>query len=301
MRAGSLIRILRPALAPTAAADVLAGAAFAGAWDLERLPFAVAASILLYTGGMAQNDLCDRRRDVELAPDRPLVVHPELLNPVRLLVAGLFAAGLACGALAGLFWHALAVAGLATAYNLGLKRIFPADIAAMGGARGANLAMGLAAGGYGATGAGMVYVAGYVIYIASVTAASRAEEMEPPPTRTLAQMLSFLPQLAVYLVLAVVLADRWVRAAAFLIPAALHAAALTGAMRAGTRPAAERYVFRSLLLIYLFHACVLWGVGESGALIAVLSCAAATFFLLGALAKREDGRRGAEAQRKPPS
>jgi hypothetical protein len=70
----------------------------------------------------------------------------------------------------------------------------------------------------------------------------------------------------------------------FALPCVLLGIALGRAMRAGTRAAAKRYVFRSLLLIFVVHACALWAHGNEGGLIAILCCAAATFFLLGALA-----------------
>ncbi|MDH3591204.1 MAG: UbiA family prenyltransferase, partial [Planctomycetota bacterium] len=133
-----LIRILRPALAPTAAADVLAAAAICGGAPLERLLLGAGASLCLYMGGMAQNDLADLERDKALHPDRPLPSQPSLVPKARVLVFVLFAAGLGLGGAAGAFWPAVVVATFASAYNLGLKQIFPADVLSMGGARGAN-------------------------------------------------------------------------------------------------------------------------------------------------------------------
>jgi 4-hydroxybenzoate polyprenyltransferase len=165
-----LLRIVRPALAPTAACDVLAAALLAGATDPGRLVLATGASVCLYMGGMAQNDLFDRLRDADLAPDRPLVREPRLVPRARLLVLALFAAGLVLAGFAGVLREAAIVAVLATAYNAGLKRVFPADALTMGGARAANLAIGCAvAGAY-----EPLFLAGYLLYIAGVTAASRA-------------------------------------------------------------------------------------------------------------------------------
>ena len=62
-RTRAWVQMLRPALAPTAAADVLAGAAFAGGADAAALTLALAGSVCLYAGGMVENDLCDRERD----------------------------------------------------------------------------------------------------------------------------------------------------------------------------------------------------------------------------------------------
>jgi len=172
-----------------------------------------------------------------------------------------------------------AVALLATAYNAGLKRTFPADVLCLGGARTANLALGFAAGGYGGTGGMVAYGAGYLVVIACVTGASRAEDLAEPPTRRLALLLSFLPQALVYGV-GLVFAEGWRRGLPFVAPAALQAAALRSAMIAGTREAARQYVFRSLLLLFAFHACVLWAADRTDGLIGVSACAAATFLLL---------------------
>ena len=98
MKLPPLVTILRPALAPTAAADVIAAAAFAGGADALRIAAAAAGSICLYTAGMAQNDLCDRAVDRQKQPGRPLVAHPELVRSAVLLMLGLFAAGVGLAA-----------------------------------------------------------------------------------------------------------------------------------------------------------------------------------------------------------
>jgi 4-hydroxybenzoate polyprenyltransferase len=279
-----LLRIVRPVLAPTAAADVLAGAAFAGGADPGRLAWATAASVCLYAGGMAQNDLCDRHRDASLQPDRPLVVDPGLVNPARLLVAALFALGVVGGSLAGVFWPALGIAVLASAYNLGLKRFFPFDALTLGTARAANLSLGLLIAAPAFDTKNLVYPAAYGLFIAAVTAASRAEDLEPVQTRRLVLLLTYLPQVVAFVSLSIV-ADSGLRVLVFAAPCVLQGTALIFAMRAGSRAAAKRYTFQSLLLIYVVHACALWAHTKEGGLIAILCCAAATFFLLAALAR----------------
>ncbi|MHC4548131.1 MAG: UbiA family prenyltransferase [Planctomycetota bacterium] len=279
-RRTALLRLLRPALAPTAAADVLAAAAFAGGADAARLAWGTAAAVCLYAGGMVQNDLCDRERDRTPQPDRPLVVDPGLVGPARLLAAALFGVGLACGGLAGAFWPALAVALLASAYNLGLKRFFPFDALTLGAARAANLTLGLTIAGASPETATLLYPAGYGLFIAGVTAASRAEDLEPVETRKLALLLAFLPQLIAFIGLSLV-AVTGLRVLVFALPCLLQAFALVVAMRAGTRLAAKRYVFHSVLLIFVVHGCTLWARGASEGLIGVCACAAATFFVLG--------------------
>jgi len=269
-----LLRIARPALAPTAAADVLAGAAFAGGAPAFPVSAAAVAAVCLYTGGMVLNDLCDRKVDAVREPTRPLVAIPGLVPRARLLAAALFVAGLVLGAVAGLFVHALVVAVLAAAYDLGLKRTFPADALTMGAVRAANLSLGLAAGGYGPTGPALLYAAGYLVFIGAVSAASRAEDLEPPPTRRLALCFSGLALIPAYALFALA------AGAAALLPAPLHLLALVAAVRAGTRTAAKKLVFRSLLLIYALHGTVLLGAGRTEGIAAVAACAAATFFIL---------------------
>ena len=170
MRVPALVRLLRPALAPTAAADVFAGAAFLGGASTGSLAMAVAGSVCIYTGGMAQNDLCDRERDVALHPDRPLVVEPRLVKPTYLLVTILYVAGVA---ISGALWAALAAAVLANAYNLGLKQRFPFDAIALGGARAANLFIGFSIAAEPVTGGAWVYAVGYFFWIAAITTSSR--------------------------------------------------------------------------------------------------------------------------------
>jgi 4-hydroxybenzoate polyprenyltransferase len=275
---------MRPALAPTAAADVLAGAAFAGAAAPLPLAAATGAALCLYTGGMVLNDLCDREVDRERDPHRPLVADPALVPRARALAAALFATGLVLGALAGLFLHALAVAGLAAAYDLGLKRTFPADALTMGAARAANLSLGLAAGGYGAATPALLYAAGYLLVIGCISAMSRAEDLEPPPTRRLALCLAGLAFVPAYGLLAMA-AGGGAAAALLLLPWALHLFAVAAAVRGGSRAAAKVAVFRSLLLLFAVHAAVLWASGRIAGLVPVAACAAATFFVLALLAR----------------
>lgn len=67
-------RLLRLSLAPTAAADIVAGAFFAAhyqrPWELPWLP--MLASLCVYHGGMALNDWADRGEDARLRRDRPI-------------------------------------------------------------------------------------------------------------------------------------------------------------------------------------------------------------------------------------
>jgi len=251
MRLPLLVRLVRPVLAPTAAADVFAAAGAAGGAGAGPLALAAAGSMCLYAAGMVHNDLCDRHRDAVLHPDRPLVAHPGLFVPAVFLALGLAAAGLVLAAWAGALLPALAVVAAAGAYNAGLKRVFPADLAAMGGARAANLSLGFAVAGAGAGTTTILYAGAYLLFIAGVTGASRAEDLDPPPTRRLALLLATLLLLAALGVLAF---------------------------------AAKRFVFRCLLLIFGVHACVLFAARDGAGLVPLAGCAAASFFLLALLA-----------------
>lgn len=285
MRTPPLVRILRPALAPTAVADVVAAAAFAGGGSPLRVGLAAAGSACLYMAGMAQNDLCDRKVDAKKQPTRPLVVDSALVRPALRLTAILFVAGLGLAAAADALWPALAIMVLSTAYNLGLKRTFPVDALTLGAARAANLSLGFVAAGAAFAWPLAAYAGAYLVFIASVTAASRAEDMEAPPTRRLALLLASVPKLLAMGGLALV--GGGMRALAFLAPAAFQVHTLVTAMRAGDRAGAKRYTLRSLLNIYLVHAALLWTIPAHAGLFALLVCAAASAVLLDLLSRSD--------------
>ncbi|MFQ5844905.1 MAG: hypothetical protein ACE5JG_07950 [Planctomycetota bacterium] len=275
-RRRELIRLMRPALAPTATADVLAAGVLTGA---PVFPLAAAAlgSTLLYVAGMVQNDLFDRERDGSLHPDRPLVLHPELMVTARLLSWGGFAGGLALAAVAGALLPALGVVFLATLYNAKAKARFPGDCLALGGARACNLWIGLAVAGAALDDVNLAYLVSYLLFIGGLTGASRAEDMEPPETRRLALLLSLVPQL---LALGG-FASRAARdAPLFLLPAAYVTFWFARAMASGTRAAAMHYVLAGLMGIYLIHAATLWTTRNQGAVLLVLGCAALSVALL---------------------
>ena len=67
------VRLVRPANLPTAAADALAGAAIVGTVVLKRVrALLAAASVLLYAGGVALNDVFDADLDAVERPERPI-------------------------------------------------------------------------------------------------------------------------------------------------------------------------------------------------------------------------------------
>lgn len=109
-------RVLRLSLAPTAAADVLAGASLAGLTDLRAICGLVLASLAVYHGGMALNDWADRGGDALARPERPL--PSGALQPAAVLAAALalFVLGLAAATWvsprAGLWMAAVALAAI---------------------------------------------------------------------------------------------------------------------------------------------------------------------------------------------
>lgn len=68
----SYAQLARPANLVTAAADVVAGYAIAGAPGLYQLALLAVASMLLYAGGVALNDAFDAPRDAIDRPERPI-------------------------------------------------------------------------------------------------------------------------------------------------------------------------------------------------------------------------------------
>lgn len=96
------LRLMRPPNLPTAAADVLAGAAIAGyismpldaIASLKPLLLLVLASVSLYAGGVVMNDVFDYQLDKKERPERPL---PSGLIAVK------------NAAFFGVFWLALGV------------------------------------------------------------------------------------------------------------------------------------------------------------------------------------------------
>ena len=267
---------MRPALAPTAAADVVAAAAIAGGAPVLDVCAAAAASVCLYTAGMIQNDLFDRDRDKTLHPDRPLIVDPSLASKAFLLTLVLIGVGMSLAIQAGAALPAAIVVVLASAYNLGLKKTFPADAITIGGARAANLWIGLMVAGGGIQ---LTYMAGYLLFIGGITSTSRAEDREPPPTRRLMLMLSLLPiALGVGAFASLATESR----ALFLLPGGVLVALFLRAFWDGTRKATMRYVLHMLLTIFLVHATCLWTQGHRLALLPIAGLTVASIALLGA-------------------
>jgi len=282
VRLPALIRLLRPALVPTAVADVVAGYVWAGGGAFGQLLAAAAGSACLYMGGMVLNDLADRERDAYLAPDRPLVQHPGLASQAWGLVLLLFLGGLGLTLLGGVAIYGAAVAALAIAYDLGAKKKFPADALTLGAARGVNLAMGCALAGAAWDANLWTLALGYGAYIAGVTAASRTEDFKDDGRRRKTIALATVP-----MVLGLGALASLGRNAIYLLPGLGILVLLLHALRRGDRRGAKTFVLFSLLGIYLVHASLLWSTGHvltAGLMLALL---AASIYLLRALAPRD--------------
>src|SRR6185369_8346912 len=158
-------RLLRLSLAPTAAADIVAGVALGGgAWS-SRSALLVLASLCVYHGGMALNDWADREEDARVRPDRP-IPSGRIRPGVALAVAlALLAAGPCLAAAASPLSGAIlaAVSLAAAAYDLRGRGPVRGPLL-LGICRAGNLAAGIAfAGGRGFLPAGLY--GAYVFFV----------------------------------------------------------------------------------------------------------------------------------------
>lgn len=150
-------RLARPANLPTAAADILAGIALAGAipllvtggdaqleWLLRALSLVI-ASVLLYAGGVVLNDVFDVKTDRIERPERPIPKGIVPLYGAAVFGALLLLAGIAFAAYAhwvsGLVAFFLAVSILL--YDSLFKKYSFWGPLTMGICRGLNLLLGM--------------------------------------------------------------------------------------------------------------------------------------------------------------
>lgn len=171
------LAILRPANVVTAAADILAGAAVAGAsLTHPALPLLVAASASLYAGGVVLNDYCDRAIDRVERPERPIPSGRITPRAAATVGAALLLAGIALAAAAGpsSIAAATAVAAAVVIYDAAAKRHAFAGPLTMGACRALNLVLGMTiAPRAAASGAWLAVLP--LTYIAGVTVLSRGE------------------------------------------------------------------------------------------------------------------------------
>jgi len=134
----------------TAAADVLAGFLYSGG-KLEQwteLVGLAAASVFLYAGGVALNDVCDVERDLEERPQRPIPSGRISRRAARRLAMGLLVIGFGFATVTST--RAAMIAGwlivAIVLYDAVLKST-PVAPAVMGLCRALNLALGMHASG----------------------------------------------------------------------------------------------------------------------------------------------------------
>ncbi|OYX26182.1 MAG: ubiquinone biosynthesis protein UbiA [Flavobacteriales bacterium 32-35-8] len=178
---GCLI-LMRPPNLPTAAADIMAGAAIAGffamAWSqtIMDLLLLILASVCLYAGGVVLNDVFDLKIDKEERPERPIPSGIVSLKTASLLGGSLLALGILlsflCNLYAGLV--AIALAGAILLYDSTAKHHGFFGPLAMSSCRGLNLLLGMCVLGL-PTYSKWIYIAIPIIYIFAVTLISRGE------------------------------------------------------------------------------------------------------------------------------
>ena len=206
--------LLRLPNLPSAPGDALAGAAL-GALSAPASPSASPAAIvaaafaalLLYAGGLADNDIADAEKDRVSAPFRPLPsgrISPAAARAARAaLFLAAFASGLAAHLPRAWFFAAAATVGMILLYNR-TKDAFPkTGCLLMGLCRGGSFLAGAAAvlpsPGDGLAGVLFAAAAGWTAYVASLTAlALREEDASAPlgPVRHLGALAALLPAIA---------------------------------------------------------------------------------------------------------
>jgi 4-hydroxybenzoate polyprenyltransferase len=172
------LQLLRPANIATAPADVLAGAAAAGALlpPSPSLAWLAAASCALYGGGIVLNDFFDRHLDAVERPERPIPSGAVRASFAAALGFSLLGAGVAAAMLAGgsAWLVAIAIAGAVLLYDARAKHHPIAGPVAMGTCRALNLLLGMAAA-PSAIGRYCPLAIIPLVYVAAVTVVSRGE------------------------------------------------------------------------------------------------------------------------------
>ncbi len=192
-----ILRLCRPANALTAAADVAAGWCIAGAADWRTLALLAPASMLLYAGGIAFNDVCDAKIDAVERPERPIPSGAISRQAAAALSIGLLLLGVALAIAASMMSEASRHAGPIAAalvvaivlYDVVLKRHALTGPIGMGACRGLNLMLGVSASAV-ALGVWWPVAALHVLHIAGVTAMARREAVDKPRRRGVALALA---------------------------------------------------------------------------------------------------------------
>lgn len=173
---------MRPPNLPTAAADIIAGAAIIGVFAQSEVLFPynlillIVGSIFLYAGGVVLNDVFDHKIDALERPERPI---PSAVVPLRtaailggvLLSLGVFMSFM-CNSEAGLVSIVLASAILL--YDSWAKHHSFFGPLVMGSCRGLNLLLGMSLFGLPVE-SNWYFILLPIIYIGAVTLISRGE------------------------------------------------------------------------------------------------------------------------------
>ena len=285
---------------PSAPGDALAGAALAPVatlFDATGSAFALAsvaaafAALLLYAGGLADNDIVDAGKDRASAPSRPLPSGRISLSAARTARTALFLAAFAIGLAARLprawFCAAAATLWLVLLYNRA-KDAFP---------KTGFLLMGLCRGGSFVAGAAAVLpcpwpgfpvvlfavAAGWTAYVASLTAlASNEENAASPlgPARYLGAVAALSPAIA-FLAWQGGVSWRAVPLAAGSLAAALVWIAAVHPLGRPHGPDARRRAVGKTIgaLLYLQAGFVLLLPWQSAGLVLLAACFAARFLV----------------------
>lgn len=139
-----LLDLVRAPAALTVIGDTLAGGHAGGARFTGRRWLLPAASVLLYSGGMALNDYADRALDAEERPERPIPSGRVSAGQALAVVSGCFAAGLALAAAGGGrrgLGVAVPLVGAIVLYNTVAKST-PLGPVSMAACRGLDVMMG---------------------------------------------------------------------------------------------------------------------------------------------------------------
>ena len=178
---------MRPANLPTAAADIIAGAAIVGVFSKFNSAFyqselivdfslLILASIFLYAGGVVLNDVFDVNIDAKERPERPIPSGVVSLKTASVLGAVLLLLGVVmsfyCNVYAG--GVSLIIAGAILLYDALAKHHSFFGPLVMGSCRGFNLLLGMCAIAMPSPSL-LIYMLIPVIYIAAVTLISRGE------------------------------------------------------------------------------------------------------------------------------
>lgn len=251
----------------TAPADVLAGLALAAAAGAHLGDAGVvallAASMCLYTAGMAANDIFDARVDAEERPGRPIPSGRVKLVHAWLLVLGL--QGIAVGLAATVGQAALAAVGftlvMTYAYNAVLKDSLIGPLA-MGACRYGNALIGVSIVGWPSAWWLWVVPATTAFFVMALTFTSR-HEVDGATTDELRIPVALMLLGAVLPAiwpLNQVLPVTWA-AAAVALPLAWLAGPIGRALRAPSAGAVRGVVMAGIFSIALINGCIALAAG----------------------------------------